>query len=90
MPLAKHYHARFGRADENDASKCPIVLVGLQTDLRTDATTLEKIKRGDYSKEGSTSVIDGQQLAKRIDALQYVECSARDVVCGYYLTNCCL
>lgn len=56
---------------------CPtaaIILVGLKSDLRWHARTIEKLR-----KHGKTLVTleQGEQLRESIGAVRYVECSAR-------------
>jgi small GTP-binding protein len=51
----------------------PFVLVGLQSDLRNDAETLRRLAS---RKQQPVSHAMGHQLAKKIKAFAYVECSA--------------
>jgi len=51
----------------------PFLVVGTQSDLREDKTTLEKLAK---SKQKPISTKDGEMLAASINAVKYVECSA--------------
>ncbi|KAF7204751.1 ras-related C3 botulinum toxin substrate 1 [Nothobranchius furzeri] len=51
----------------------PIVLVGTKLDLREDETTVEKLKEKKLSPITSSQ---GEDLAKEIGAVKYMECSA--------------
>lgn len=53
--------------------KVPIILVGTQSDLRTDITVL--VELAEY-REQPVSVQEAKALASRIGAVSYVECSA--------------
>ncbi|XP_015928662.1 cell division control protein 42 homolog [Parasteatoda tepidariorum] len=53
--------------------KVPIILVGTQSDLRTDINTL--IELAEY-KEQPVSIYQAKALAASIGAISYVECSA--------------
>ncbi|CAL1268650.1 unnamed protein product, partial [Larinioides sclopetarius] len=53
--------------------KVPIVLVGTQSDLRTDINVL--IELAEY-KEEPVSVQQAKHLAAKIGAVSYIECSA--------------
>ena len=52
----------------------PYILVGCKIDLRDEEATLEKLR-----KQGQQPITSGQgyQLAKKMNALKYLECSAR-------------
>ncbi len=52
----------------------PFFVVGLKTDLRSDAETI-KLVEGKGSKILTPE--DGDELAKRVGANQYIECSAK-------------
>jgi len=52
----------------------PILLVALKKDLRSDARTIEALHR---QNQRPISVEEGQQMAARIGAYNYLECSAR-------------
>ncbi|KAF5285737.1 hypothetical protein FQR65_LT02265 [Abscondita terminalis] len=51
----------------------PFLLVGTQIDLRDDATTIEKLAK---KKETPISIEQGIELARELEAVEYVECSA--------------
>ncbi|KAF6023144.1 RHOU [Bugula neritina] len=55
------------------APKIPIILVGTQTDLRNDVRVLVELHR--YNESPVTSSM-GRQLADRIGAVSYIECSS--------------
>lgn len=52
----------------------PQILVGTKLDLRSDPSTLEKLKA---SGQQPISTEQGQELAKKIKAVKYLECSAK-------------
>ncbi|KNC97675.1 small GTP-binding protein domain [Spizellomyces punctatus DAOM BR117] len=56
------------------ASNVPILLVGCKSDLRTDPETLESLRRIGYDP---IRYDEGEQVAKRMGAYRYLECSAR-------------
>lgn len=53
--------------------KVPIILVGTQTDLRNDVRVLVELHQ--YSESPVTPSM-GEQLANRIGAVSYIECSS--------------
>jgi len=53
----------------------PIILVGNKTDLRTDPSTLRKFFR---RRQKPVTTEMGKQLARKINAVKYVECSCVD------------
>ena len=53
--------------------KTPFLLVGTQIDLRDDANTIEKLSR---SRQHPISIEAAKNLAKKLGAVKYVECSA--------------
>ena len=53
--------------------KVPIILVGTKCDLREDPKTLEELKR---CKSSLVTVEEAQQVANKITAVGYIECSA--------------
>jgi len=53
--------------------KTPIVLVGTKMDLRDDAETLEMLAASGHRAVTQT---EGEEMAKRINARAYIECSA--------------
>ncbi|KRY89027.1 Rho-related GTP-binding protein RhoU, partial [Trichinella pseudospiralis] len=53
--------------------RAPLILVGTQCDLRTNIQVLLDLNR---FREAPVSVADAQHVAKKINAIQYVECSA--------------
>ena len=55
--------------------KVPYLLVGLKTDLRHDEAMLQRMK--DENKL-MVSADEGDALAKKIKAVSYVECSAKE------------
>ncbi|CAF0720796.1 unnamed protein product [Adineta steineri] len=63
MPEVRHF-----------CDQCPVILVACKKDLRTDAKTIEKLK-----KEGEAIVTNevGRRIAAQIRADAYIECSAR-------------
>jgi len=52
----------------------PQILVGTKLDLRGDAATMEKLKS---LQQSPISTDQGQDLAKKIKAIKYLECSAK-------------
>lgn len=72
---------------KNFCPKVPYVLVGCKTDLRDDPETIKKLQQKHMevvrSEEvrGVSSALrsnhQGQMLAARVQAFQYVECSAK-------------
>mmetsp|Transcript_22509 Transcript_22509/g.25082 ORF Transcript_22509/g.25082 Transcript_22509/m.25082 type:complete len:194 (-) Transcript_22509:94-675(-) len=52
----------------------PYLLVGTKLDLRNDPSTLEKLK---VSGSSPITTQKGEDLAKRIKAVKYLECSAK-------------
>ncbi len=52
----------------------PIILVGCKVDLRNDSTTIEDLRKSSQSPLTSQQ---GQEVADRIGAIKYLECSAR-------------
>ena len=52
---------------------CPYLLVGLQTDLRGDPSTVETLAR---MKEKPIPPERAEELARQLNAVAYVECSA--------------
>lgn len=52
----------------------PILLVGTKTDLRDDDTELRRLSEHNNSP---VSQVSGEELARRINAVKYIECSAR-------------
>jgi len=51
----------------------PIILVGTKVDLRDDRETIEKLKSKGLSP---ITFQQGMQMAKEINAIKYLECSA--------------
>jgi len=51
----------------------PIILVGTKVDLRDDESTLERLKE---RKLMPVTTHQGEELAKKISAVKYIECSA--------------
>ncbi len=52
----------------------PYLLVGTKLDLRDDSQTLEKLRA---SGQTAVSTQRGEELAKKIKAVKYLECSAK-------------
>lgn len=52
----------------------PIILVGCKTDLRNDPKTIEELKR---TSQRPVTTDEGQAVAQKIGALNYLECSAK-------------
>ncbi|KAJ6215908.1 hypothetical protein RDWZM_010408 [Blomia tropicalis] len=52
----------------------PIILVGNKMDLRNDPDTISELAK---MKQEPVTTEDGMNIAKRIDAAQYLECSAK-------------
>ena len=52
----------------------PQLLVGTKLDLREEAGTLEKLKA---AGQKPISTAQGEELAKKIKAIKYMECSAK-------------
>jgi len=52
----------------------PLVLVGTKVDLRKDDSVVEKMKA---TGQQPITTSQGQELAKKIKAFKYIECSAR-------------
>ncbi|KAJ1962914.1 GTP-binding protein Rho1 [Dipsacomyces acuminosporus] len=55
------------------ARNVPVILVALKTDLRSDPSTIEHLTRFGQSP---VTYAEGQAMAKKINAVRYVECSA--------------
>ena len=53
---------------------CPVILVACKVDLRTDASTIEKLSE---QKEKAVTTEVGKQIANQIGADAYMECSAK-------------
>ena len=51
----------------------PYLLVGIQIDLRYDQQTFQRLAK---KKEKIISTEQGEQMAKELKAVKYVECSA--------------
>lgn len=51
----------------------PIILVGTKMDLRTNPEVIAKLAA---ENQKPVSALEGQQLAKDLDAAKYLECSA--------------
>src|SRR5690606_19931753 len=51
----------------------PFLIVGTQSDLRDDRTTIEKLAK---SKQRPVSEEQGRALAAQLGAVKYIECSA--------------
>ncbi|CDR37595.1 CYFA0S01e12926g1_1 [Cyberlindnera fabianii] len=52
----------------------PIILVGCKVDLREDPSTLQRLKEEGLSPVSSA---EGQDVADKIGAIKYIECSAK-------------
>ncbi|KZT59394.1 GTP-binding protein rho1 [Calocera cornea HHB12733] len=52
----------------------PVILVGCKKDLRRDARTIEKLRQ---VSQRPVTPEEGMAVAQRINARQYIECSAR-------------
>jgi len=52
----------------------PQILVGTKIDLRNDESTIEKLKA---AGQHPVTTVEGDQLAKKIKAIRYLECSAK-------------
>lgn len=52
----------------------PIILVGCKVDLRDDPATIQKLQAEGVSP---VSAAEGQQVAEKIGAIKYIECSAK-------------
>ena len=57
--------------------KVPVLLVGCKKDLRSDPTELKNLEEAKLSPVSSA---DGQQVANKIGAVGYYECSAKTKV----------
>ncbi|KCV68576.1 Ras-like C3 botulinum toxin substrate 2 [Fonticula alba] len=53
--------------------KTPIIVVGTKLDLREDVDTISRLKE---KRQAPTTYQQGLQIAKEIDAVKYLECSA--------------
>jgi len=51
----------------------PIILVGNKKDLRTDSNTIRELAR---NRQAPVRYEEGQQMANKIGAIRYIECSA--------------
>ena len=56
------------------APRTPIILVGTKLDMRSDPETVEELKKKNIIP---ITTERGQQLAKKIKAQRYIECSAK-------------
>jgi len=54
-------------------AKTPFLIVGTQSDLRDDASTIEKLAK---NRQKIISAETGDRLSKELKAVKYVECSA--------------
>ncbi|XP_025758410.1 cell division control protein 42 homolog isoform X2 [Oreochromis niloticus] len=54
--------------------EAPFLLVGTMVDLRDDSYTLENLAK---SNQQAVTFENGEELARRLKAVKYVECSAR-------------
>ncbi|EDR10430.1 uncharacterized protein LACBIDRAFT_168862, partial [Laccaria bicolor S238N-H82] len=52
----------------------PIILVGVKKDLRRDPKTINELRR---TRQHPVTVEEGQEVAKKIGARHYVECSSK-------------
>lgn len=57
--------------------EAPFLLVGTMVDLRDDSYTLENLAK---SNQQAVTFENGEELARRLKAVKYVECSARTQV----------
>lgn len=57
----------------------PYLLVGTQSDLQYDSSTIEELSKDDQKP---ISKDQGEELAKEINAVKYFECSALSKVCS--------
>lgn len=55
----------------------PILLVGNKLDLRNDIQIVEKLRK---NKHHPVTQREGEKMAKKIDAVQYMECSAKHLI----------
>ncbi|KAL9645497.1 hypothetical protein ABK040_000563 [Willaertia magna] len=55
----------------------PIILVGTKADLKDDIQTKNKLKNSVHSIKEPITTEMGEQLAKKIKAKRYIECSAK-------------
>lgn len=55
-------------------SGLPIILVGCKKDLRYEAKVIEELRK---TSQKPVLPEEGQEIAKKIDAYKYLECSAR-------------
>ena len=62
------------------SQRTPFILVGTQTDLRDDTSTVEKMLK---NKTKPINHEQGEKLAKELKAIKYVECSALTQVCVF-------
>ena len=53
----------------------PILLVGLQKDRCSDPETIQKL-RGQYWSSAPLTTLDGIEMAERIGAIKFMECSS--------------
>jgi cell division control protein 42 len=58
---------------QHHCPKTPFLLVGTQTDLRDDATTIEKLQK---NKQKPIQLDEAEKQARTLRAVKYVECSA--------------
>eukprot|EP01080_Neovahlkampfia_damariscottae_P002498 gene2498-3204_t len=63
----------YSEIQQHNTSKAPIMLVGLQSDLRTDPEYQEKMKE---EKQKYCTMESIENVKKYIGAVKYVECSA--------------
>ncbi|KAG8829144.1 GTP-binding protein Rho1 [Serendipita sp. 399] len=62
-------------ATHKDGWKPPVMLVGCKKDIRAELQELKKMQKSRVTE--CVSVDQGQEMAKRIDAAIYLECSAK-------------
>ena len=73
--ISKSVVRRIRTFDDVPEYSIPIMLIGTQTDFRNDHETLNYL-----SKQGKRPITDeiGEQLAREINAVKYLECSSSD------------
>ena len=67
-------HKKWAPEVKHFCPNVPIILVGNKSDLRNDEETISQLKK---FKQTPVAFKQGQQMAKRINAFAYLECSSK-------------
>lgn len=69
-----HDIKNFNSNDTNHKTEVPFILVGTKVDMRNDANEIERLR-----SQGQSMITteQGNELAKKLKAVKYMECSAK-------------